>query len=152
MICSIHLKILGRLTAYCKCLYDTKLLGYNSNQRRKEYKSTKALAKREARKNVENLKKINLAILRCCRSTHVYKACKINKRSLQNKQRRTEIKPQDAVTGNNTISTTGERMGTKNDRLKMAYAKYGPSSIVKLERAGSSESFRPVNKTTRRHS
>jgi len=50
MICSIRLEILGRLTAYCRCSYDTKLLGYNSNQRRQEYKSTQALAKREARK------------------------------------------------------------------------------------------------------
>lgn len=50
MICSIRLDILGRLTAYCICLFDTKLLGYNSNQHRQEYKSTQALAKTETRK------------------------------------------------------------------------------------------------------
>jgi len=57
MICSIHLEILGRLIAYCKCLYDKKLLGYNSNQRRKEYESTQTLAKREARKNKKKMLK-----------------------------------------------------------------------------------------------
>jgi hypothetical protein len=57
MISSNRLEILGRLTAYYKCLFDKELLGYDSNQRRQEYKGTQTLAKRYTRKIYRKLKK-----------------------------------------------------------------------------------------------